>query len=29
MRNTLNKLLNLLLKIEQDYPKENERYFEL
>jgi very-short-patch-repair endonuclease len=29
MRNTLDKLLSLLEKIKQDYPKENERYFEI
>ena len=29
MRNTLDKLLTLLMKIKQDYPKENERYFEI
>ena len=29
MRNTLERLLTLLIKIKQDYPKENERYFEI
>ena len=29
MRHTLEKLLNLLVKIKQDYPEENERYFEI
>jgi very-short-patch-repair endonuclease len=29
MRNTLDKLLSLLAKIKQDYPKESERYFEI